>query len=221
MDNSTKNLLIGGISFLAGAAIGGAGMFFYSKRYFQEKSDAEIKDMADYYNNKYADDILKKKEEGKDDKGVKEESNEQEQAQQKEYVEKASIYDKIEDDELSRTNYTDMFRDSKSGDSSDSASNKKKKDRKKKAEIEIVDDEVWNENPGNLDTKFIVFYDADNTLVDEDTEQIVDDPTLVDFINKNENEAIDDTMILQDNKLNTLYHVTIMQAAFSEVGLDD
>lgn len=224
MDEVTRRLIIGGIGFLAGAAVGGTGAYLYSKKYFQDKADAEIKEMADYYNNKYADDILAKKEDNANDRQIKEESNEQKQAVKEEYVEKASLYDKS-DNVSDKTNYTDCFGDSNTGDSSASAPAKKKGGRKKKKqEIEVVDQEVWDENPASLDTMFLLYYDADGVLTNEDTEQIVEDADLAKFIEDHEDEVIDDTMILQDNrdaKNLLLYHVTIAQQAFSEVGLDD
>lgn len=223
MDEVTRRLIIGGIGFLAGAAVGGTGAFLYSKKYFQEKADAEIKDMADYYNNKYADDILAKKEDNANDREIKEESNVEKQTKE-EYVEKTSLYDKSEN-VSDKTNYTDCFGDPNTGDSTSSAPAKKKGGRKKKKqEIEIVDQEVWDENPASLDTMFLLYYDADGVLTNEDTEQIVEDVELAKFIEDHENEAIDDTFILQDNrdaKNLLLYHVTIAQQAFSEVGLDD
>lgn len=220
MDNATRNLLIAGVSFIAGAAAGGAGVYVYAKRYFKEQADAEIKDMADYYNNKYAEDILKKKEECTNEEGIKEESNAKEQA---EYEEKAGLYSKPSEDEPSRTDYSDCYGDGKSGDNSSVDIPKKKKGgkKKKKSALEVVDESVWDENPGGLDTKFLIFYDADATLVDEDTEKVVEEVELAGFIENNEDSAIDDTLILQDNNANVLYHVTIMQASFSEVGLDD
>lgn len=224
MDNKTKNFLIGGISFLIGAAAGGAGVYFYSKRYFKEQADAEIKEMADYYNNKYADDILAGKEDSNDSK-IEEESNEKERADKEAYIEKTSLYNKEGADEFDKTNYTDCFGDPNTGDSSVSTPAKKKGGRKKKKqEIEIVDQEVWDENPASLDTMFLLYYDADGVLTNEDTEQIVEDVELAKFIEDHENEAIDDTFILQDNRDSKnllLCHVTIAQQAFSEVGLDD
>ena len=223
MDDTTKKILIGGISFVAGAAAGGAGMFFYAKRYFKAKSDAEIKDMADFYSNKYADDIIKEKEDRKNDREAKKESNEEEQTR-KNYIEKTSLYSG-EKEEKSPVAYGDCFRDPNTGDSSSSDIPKKKKGgKKKKIDIEVVDDSVWDENPGGLDSKFLIFYDADRVLVDEETEKCLEEDIwsgVIKVIEDNDGKIVNDTLILQDNKNNCLYHVTVEQAAYSEVGLDD
>ena len=219
MNESGKITLAAGIGLLIGAAAGGAGVYFYSKRYFQEKADNDIKEMADYYSNKYADDILKKKEDRENDKQVEEESNEKEQT---EYKEKASIYETREAEETDKVNYSGCFGDSNTGDIPVSAPVKKKGGRKKKTtDIEVVDDDTWNENPAGFDTKFMEFYDADSVLVDEDTELPVDDDILEKFVNDNSSKAVDDSLIIQDNRNKVLIHVTVEQMAYSEVGADD
>lgn len=218
MNESGKITLAAGIGLLIGAAAGGTGVYFYSKRYFQEKADNDIKEMADYYSNKYADDILKKKEDRENDKQAEEESNEKEQT---EYKEKASIYETREAEETDKVNYSGCFGDSNAGDIPVSTPAKKKGGRKKKIDIEVVDDDTWNENPAGFDTKFMEFYDVDSVLVDEDTELAVDDDILEKFVNDNSSKAVDDSLIIQDNRNKVLIHVTVEQMAYSEVGADD
>ena len=223
MEESNKRLIIAGVSFLLGAAAGGTGMFFYSKRYFKAKADNEMKEMADYYNNKYADDILAKKEGKENDREVEEEGNDEEQTKE-EYGKKASIYETKSGEEKPPVAYNNCFGDSNSGDITGSDIPKKKKGRKKKVDIEVVDQEVWDENPGGLDSRFLVYYDADSVLVDEESEIRLEDDIadkIIKVIDDNDANVINDTLILQDNKNNCLLHVTVEQMAYSEVGLDD
>ena len=219
MDDTSKRVLLFGIGLLVGAAAGGAGIYLYCKKYFKDVADAEIKEMADYYNNKYADDILKEGN-GHVINEIKEESNEQERAEQEEYVEKTSLYNKGEEtNELDKVNYTNCFGDTDAGNSSSGSSPKKKGGRKKKKqEIELVGQETWDENPGGLDSKFLVFYDADSVLVDEESEQIIENDLIVKAIEAND-DNIDDTLIFQT--ADSLYHVTIERMAYSEVMVDD
>ena len=224
MEESNKRLIIAGVSFLLGAAAGGTGMFFYSKRYFKAKADNDIKEMADFYSNKYADDILAKKEDKENDREIKEEGNDEEQTKEA-YEKQASIYETKSGEEKPPVAYNNCFGDSNTGDSAGSDIPKKKKSsRKKKVDIEVVDQKVWDENPAKLDSRFLIYYDADSVLVDEESEIKLDDDiaaSIIKVIDDNDANVIDDTLILQDNKNNCLLHVTVEQMAYSEVGLDD
>ena len=48
-----KNIITALVAFLIGGAAGGSGVYFYSKKYFKEQADADIQEMADYYQHKY------------------------------------------------------------------------------------------------------------------------------------------------------------------------
>lgn len=211
--------IIGGIaSFALGAIVGGAGMYVYSKRYFEQKHDMEIKEMALYYANKY------EKDGDVNERINKEESIEEKPAReaevQTEYESISDIY-KGKDKQDPPTAYTSFFSDN--GSDSSTSGKVKKGRKKKKVDIEIVDQEVWDENPGAFESSFLVYYEADGTLINEETEKIFDDEFDKDEIVKIlESENIDgDTIILQSNITKTLYHVTVEQMAYSEVIVDE
>lgn len=207
--------LLGG--FVAGTAAGGTGMFFYAKRYFSAQADERVKEMAAYYNDKLA---AKKEDIPNDGKG-KEESSKEEQTEkdaevQSKYEAISDIY-KSKEEQKEPTAYSNYFNDSKS----DTLPINKKGSKKKKkvVDIEVVDDSVWDENPANLDTSFLIYYDADGALVNEESETLVyDRDDIVRLIESN--EAVDGVLIIQDNTNKVLYHVTVEQSAYSEVSAD-
>lgn len=211
MDNKGKVILVGFISFVVGAAAGGTGMYFYSKKYFQDKADAEIQEMCNYYISKY--------EEGgsKDEKVCVEEETAEEAKVQAKYEAISDIYKSSENEsERVNTSYSKCYDGSSSG-SDDSAPKKKKTSRKKKVDIEIVDQEVWDENPGSFDSKFLVYYDPDNVLIDEESEKPFEENNdIVNIVNIHSDDAVDGVLILQDNVNKFLYHVTVEQMSYTE-----
>ena len=220
MKDSTKFILVGGLCLLVGAAGGGTGVYFYCKKFFQDKADEEIQNMGEYYISKYG------KGDNKDEQQAEEESNEEERTikEAKEQVTYENISDIYRSNEPSGTptSYSDYFDGDKSGNSGKS---NKKSGRKKKVNIEVVDPEVWDENPSSLDTRFLVYYDVDGILIDEETEQIFDGSFDDD---KEMRQAIESgspdsngILIVQSNFTNTLYHVTVERMAYSEVMVDD
>lgn len=216
MDNKGKVVLVGFISFVVGAAAGGAGMYFYSKKYFQDKADAEIQEMCNYYISKY--------EEGdsKDEKVCVEEETAEEAKVQAKYEAISDIYKSSENEsERVNTSYSKCYDGSSSG-SDDSAPKKKKTSRKKKVDIEIVDQEVWDENPGSFDSKFLVYYDPDNVLIDEESEKPFEENNdIVNIVNIHSDDAVDGVLILQDNVNKFLYHVTVEQMSYTEQLTED
>ena len=221
MDTKGKIILTGCLAFLSGLAAGGAGMYFYGKRYFQTKMDEELQSMGEFYIKKYEGGVKEKD----NDKRDKEESNEEQQTEE-DLEKKASVFEGqkiVEGDELSRTSYGACFDDSAKPD--DIPSKKKRTSKKKKVDIEIVDQTVWDDNPGGFDSKFLVYYDVDGVLIDEESEKVfedgMDDAALIKLIDIHSDEADDGVLILQSNFTQTLYHVTIEQASYAEIGLDD
>lgn len=215
MDSKGKAILIFVGSFITGMAAGGFGAYMYTKKYYQQKTDEEIQIMTEYYINKYnpekGDSANDKIDEVKSDDKVGTEEN----------VERTSIYDNQGNEEGPVTSYGKCF-DNNSGTVNDipSAVKKKSTKRKKKVDIEQVDDEVWDENPGGLETKFLVFYDADSVLMDEESEKLIDDAAYIKTAIESADDGTD-TVILQDNTNSTLYHVTIERMAYNEVMVDD
>jgi len=221
MKDSTKISLVGGICLLLGAAGGGAGVYFYCKKYFQEKADEEIQAMGEYYISKYG---VEKWDENNENVN-KEESNDKEQS-----VEEATA-------QVTYENISKIYRTKESGgvptsynnyfDESDSASGNKgkKKGKKKKLDIEVVDHEVWNENPGNFDTAFLIYYDVDGILVDEESEKIFDgsfdDEEEMKKVIESGDPDENGILIVQSNFTKTLYHVTVERMAYSEAMVAD
>lgn len=221
MNERGKCWLIAGVSLLLGAAAGGTGMYFYSKRYFQAKLDEELQSMGEFYINKY--EKVKEKDDGQTNK---EESNEEQQTEE-DIEKRTSVFEgqKLANgDELDKTSYAACFNDSNS-DKLPSPKKTRTQKKKKKVDIEIVDQSVWDENPASLDSKFLVYYDVDGVLIDEETEKIfedgMDDAALIKLVDIHSDEADDGVLILQSNFTKTLYHVTVEQASFEEIGSDD
>lgn len=212
MDNKGKITLVGLIGFVVGAAAGGTGMYFYSKRYFQAKADAEIQEMCDYYISKYEEGGSKDEEK----KEIINEETEEESKVQDKYEAISDIY-KSSGDESDRVNTSyGKYYDSNSN-SSDDAAPKKKRTRKKKVDIEVVDFDVWDENPGDFDSKFLVYYDPDNYLMDEESEKpFEEDNAVTQIVNLHSDDAVDGVLILQDNVNKLLYHVTVEQMSYME-----
>lgn len=212
-----QKILIGVVAgFITGAAAGGTGMFFYAKRYFSAQADERVKEMAAYYNDKLA---AKKEDISNDgtseEEGSKEEQTEKDAEVQSKYEAISDIY-KSKEEQKEPTAYSNYFNDSKSD---TLPINKKSGKKKKKVDIEVVDDNVWDENPANLDTRFLIYYDADGVLVNEESEVVIDDrPDIVTAVENN--EAVDGILIIQDNTNKVLYHVTVEAMAYSEAGLD-
>lgn len=213
-----QKILIGiGGGFIVGALAGGAGAFLYAKRYFKEQADNDIKEMADYYQRKYGE----LKEEKKDEKDIKEEVKE---ASIQSDIEKiSSIYDKGDKTEtVEHVVYTNYFAGSDNNSSSD---NKKKKGGRKKKVVDpsIVSHDIWDNPPEGYDTRFLIYYDADGVMVDEETEGIVEDgEKLVGIDNLAQTDPYDNILIVKNDSEKTVYHVTVEQMAYSEVGgLDD
>ena len=223
MNENGRCWLMAGIGLLVGAAAGGTGMYFYSKRYFQAKMDAELQSMGEFYIKKYEGGVKEKNNEGSD----KKESNEEQQTEE-DIEKRTSVFEGqkiVGEEESNRTAYADCFDDSTSDKLPSSSSKTRSKKKKKKVDIEIVDQSVWDDNPGGLDSKFLVYYDADGVLIDEESEKIfedgMDDAALVKLIDIHSDEADDGVLILQSNFTQTLYHVTVEQASYAEIGSDD
>lgn len=215
MDGTTKSLIFGIGGFIAGLAVGGAGVYVYSKRYFEEKSNADIQEMAEYYNKKYG-----LKEEKKDEAISKKESDEEvkEAGIQAEYENISDIYSAPKSSEPPVA-YTNFFGDSDG--SSDKPASKKKGGRKKKVTGPVrVEDDVWDNIPSGWDSRFLVYYEADDVLMDEESEQVLEDKeSLVgnDILKDNK----DDIVIISNEQLHTIYHVTVEKMAYSEAMVDD
>ena len=219
MDTKGKIILTGAISFLLGLGAGGAGMYFYSKRYFRTKCDEELQQMGEYYILKYNPEKEEKDESSNEKKGDDEVGTEEESKVQDKYEAISDIYkSKQNESDKAPTSYSKCF----NGDNSDSSNTGKKKGgRKKKVDIEIVDQEIWDENPGGLDSRFLVYYDADSVLIDEESEKPFEENNdIVKMIDLHSDDTVDDVLILQDNTGKCLYHVTVERMAYSEQ-LDD
>lgn len=220
MEGNRKILIASSCGLLIGMAAGGAGAYVYSKRYFKAKYDADVQEMAEYYMNrcKNCDGMLKILG-GEDDSSNKEESVDKESAieakMQTEYEAISDIYSNKEE-QKAPTAYNEYF---DAANSSSTSTKKKGGKKKKKVDIEAVDESVWDENPGGLETAFLVYYEADGTLINEETEEKLELEDICKAIDSN--TATDGVMVLQDNVNKILYHVTVEQMAYSEVGLDD
>lgn len=222
MEGNRKIFIASSCGLLIGLAAGGAGAYVYSKRYFKAKYDADVQEMAEYYMNrcKNCDGMLKILG-GEDDSSNKEKSTGEKPAveakMQTEYEAISDIYNNKEE-QKAPTAYNEYF-DAASSSSTSTTKKKGGKKKKKVVDIEAVDESVWDENPGGLETAFLVYYEADSVLINEETEEKLELEDICKAIDSN--TATDGTMVLQDNVNKILYHVTVEQMAYSEVGLDD
>ena len=221
MDNSTKTILMAAGSFILGAGLSGCATYIVASRYFKKKCDDEIQAQTEYYMRKYD---PKLKEDISDDSSNKEESNEEEQAgvqSKKEDI--SNLYRSSAPEEMDKTAYGSYFSgdsSNTSNDISDKKSTKKKVNRK--GSLKMVTSEEWNANPNNYEKKFLVYYDADEVMIDEESEQAIDHgEELVGKDNLDQADQFDDVIFVSNSKTKTIYQVTVEQAAFSEVGYND
>lgn len=216
-----KTAIAAGISFVVGLAGGGLSAFFYCKNFYKTKADQEIQDMAEYYarmNKKEGKkhDRPEDKKEGNDEirEDVKEEKDAGIQAN---YEEISDIYkNKTEAD---HTAYNDFF----DSNSSKRTSNKKSTSRKKKKDvIRVVDDSYWENTPKGYDTKFMIYYEADNVLYDEETEQVAENvDILIGSPDNLDTDTPEEPIYILNDNLKVLYHITVEHMSYAEQGLDD
>lgn len=208
-----KNLITAVVAFLVGGAAGGTAVYFYAKRYFKEQADAEITEVADYYQHKYGE--LK---EETDEKDIPEQE-EKESKMQANIEEISSIYKTDEKAEVvDHTAYTEFFNSGSSGNNS-----RKKGGRKKKVNPVIVSSDIWDNPPEGYETKFLEYFDVDSVMIDEESGQIIEDgEKLVGKDNLAQADQYDNIIIVQNDSEKVIYHVTVEQMSYEEVGgLDD
>lgn len=211
MDNGIKITISGVGGLLLGLTGGCIATYLYTKRYFQEQNDASIKEMAEYYNKKYGLGDTKNEEKCKDESDETVKAEEEIQA---EFEKISDIYKSHESDKEEHTAYNDFFVDNKPSNSSTAKKSTKKK-KKVTPGVEIVDESIWDENPEKLETKFLIYYDADSILVDEETDILLSDrKDIIDLLDNVSDGT--ETVIVRDYINKLLYHVTIEQMSFEE-----
>ncbi len=208
MDNKIFIAAAGGT--LLGLVGGAVGSYLYCKRYFQQKFDAETMEMAEYYRNKYG---VSELEEKVDDTRSEEKSIEEQQTSGDETkCENLSDNYKSQSSDQPPVAYNKFF-----GNSDNNTDGKKKKN-KKKLKPYPVEEDIWNEPPEGFETSFLMYYEADNTLVDEETEQPLEDKEdIIEAINQGQIDNDSDVIFVEDPAHNKLYHITVEQMAFSEL----
>ena len=217
MDNSSKMILTGIGSFILGSGIAGTGSFLVLKRYFKNKCDEDMKNLTEYYISKY-----ENFKEGKDDGSSEKESNEEEHESKAQLSKEdiSNLYRSSEPKEMDKTAYGKYFSSDSTSDNSSTKPAKKKVVRKNGPKM--VDSTEWDANPNNYEKKFLVYYEADDTMIDEETEKILDNgEELVGPDNLSQADQFDDVIFVSNAKTKTIYQVTVEQAAFSEIGIND
>lgn len=212
-----KAALASAISFLVGLAGGGASAYLYCKNYYKNKADNDIQDMAEYYERRKKEGKKNDRPEHKEKDICVEQEEVKESKAQTEYEAISDIYRNKQTDE-EPTAYNNYF----GNDSNRSSGNKKSGKKKKKEVIEVVDESFWENPPKGYDTRFLIFYDADNVLYDEETESVIENiDTTVGNIANLDTDTPEEPIYILNNNLKTLYHITIEHMSYSEAGLDD
>lgn len=219
MNDANKRILVAVSSFILGLGSGGAIAYVVTKEFYKKKCEEDIQNQTEYYMRKYED--IVDKEGYSNDSSLEEKGKDEKPASIQETKEGISdIYRSHTPDELDKTSYGSYFR-SNSSDSSNDIVDKKpaKKKVTRKSGPKMVTEEIWNANPDNYEKKFFIYYDADGVMVDDETEQIVENgEELIGIANLNEADQFDDTIFVSNSKTKTIYQVTVEQMAFSEVG---
>lgn len=216
MDNSKKTAVTCIISFILGAAAGGTGSFFVCKRYYKAKNDEELKNQTEYYMNKY--DILK---EDKDDGSGKKEGAEKEPSKEEMQFIKASdvsdVYKSKSPEEMDKVAYGQYFNNDDTG--NDISVKKTKKKVTRKNGPKLVTKDIWEANPDNYEKKFLIYYDADDVMIDEESEQVIEDgKELVGADNLDTADQFDNEIFVSNAKTKCIYQVTVEQMSFLETG---
>lgn len=221
MNDTNKRILVAVSSFILGLGSGGAIAYFVTKEFYKKKCEEDIQNQTEYYMRKY-EDILDK--EGySNDSSLEEKGNDEKPASVQETKEGISdIYRSHTPDEFDKTSYGSYFRGGNSDRSNDIADTKPvKKKVTRKSGPKMVDEAIWDANPDNYEKRFFIYYDVDSVMVDDETEQIVEDgETLIGVANLNDADQFNNVIYVSNSKTKTIYQVTVEQTAFLEVGND-
>lgn len=209
MDRKGIGYFVGGI--VVGGAVAGVGVWRYSKAYFTKLKNEAIDELARYYHSKYG--IEEKKEEKDIESGDKKESNVEVETVKTEYEGIADIY-RTSKEERTVVNYNDI---SGSGKSGSNASTVKKKGKKKKPYM--IDKETFEENECGYDKIFVAYYEADNTFVNEETDEVIDVLDEIGSSNLNSAEDYDGQIFVANDQIATMYMLTVEHAAWCEEGI--
>lgn len=212
---NVKGILYFFSGMILGAAGAGYAVYRVSKSHFEKENRAAVDELAAYYHNKYEKPKkAEKKEETLDDSSSKEKDIQKVGAEEeKSYEEVSGIYRPTESSKVV-TDYRSISGDN----SSDSARPASRKKGKKKKPY-VIDKDVFEENAMNYDKRFIIFYEADRVLVDEESEEVIDIWTEIGEQNLNNDAAEDDEIFIANDQYTTLYMVTIEHRAWAELDL--
>lgn len=224
-----------GISFGLGLIIGGIGGFFAGKYYFEnkanERADAEIDDMRQYYNisRDYInnnDDIasVNSIESEEEDYGVHVRhrengplsSDERNAIKKQRREDREKAYNKVRYNAISKPNDNEV-------EDPDIAEMEQIADERKETRNEkprIISESAISDLPSYYDSRTLFYYMFDGTLVDED-DNIIDDPchligdalTKYGFIDDDNDENI---IYVRNYELDTVYELQKINAAFGD-----
>lgn len=215
MNSTLKGVLI----FVGGLVIGGAGggyaAFAITKRYFEKENRDAANELAEYYHKKYND--IPEKEDRNDTSEHKEKSNEKVGRSIKEekdiYEETSGIYRPSEEERKVVTNYSSIS--NRNGSPADPRPESKiKKGRKKKPYV--IDEATWDANEANYDKRFISYYEADNVLIDDESDTQIDIWNELGEHNFNDIEDYETPIIIANDQFKTMYMVEVVPGAWSE-----
>lgn len=213
MNNNVKGIIFFFSGMTLGAAGGGYAVYKYAKRYFEVQKQEAINELAEYYHNKYNDIPVKEVQVG-DESPIKKKSNDEVKTEtEKTYEEMAGIYKPIEEEHKVVTDYRSIS----GGNSSDDGRPASKKKSKKKKPY-LIDQDIWDANDGDYDKMFIKYYEADNVLIDEETDSPVDILNELGSGNLN-NPEDEDYVYIANDQMKSFYMVTFEHGAWSEEGL--
>ena len=213
MNNTTKGILLFASGLIFGAAGGGCGVYFYCKKRYEKELSDYAAEQADYYHKKY-NDIPVKEVQVSDESPLKEKGNDKVKTEEEKssYEEVSGIYKPKESDRVV-TDYKSISDD----DGNNDIRPNKKKGKKKKPYV--ISHEIWDENEMNYDKQFIKYYEADNVLIDEETDSPVDIMNQLGESNFNDIEDYEEPIFIANDQFHEMYMVTVEPSAWAEEGL--
>lgn len=222
---TARNVII----FLAGSLTGGAAGVFATKGYFQklyqERSDAEIEEMQQWYDEKahevirYLDEEAPEVEEYCENDVVAVKAAVEEIQNHKQTTNYAKMYHKSED--LTDEEIEDLEKAVIDGEvSMEQLAREATEDhnRNKNKPPRIISEESLGEIPAYVEHKVLFYYTLDDTITDEE-DNIIDDPDylLGDSLDKfNFRESDEDIIFVRNFAMDVVYEIQKIKSAFEE-----
>jgi len=213
MSDTFKGALIFVGGLIVGAAGGGYAAYAITRRYFEKENRDAANELAEYYHKKYDD--IPVKEEKDDTPESKSEGYKKVEAEEESYEKVSGIY-RPEEPNAVVTDYRTL---SGGGNGSSDIRPEQKPKRSRKKKPYIIDEATWDANEANYDKRFISYYEADNVLIDDESDTPIDIMNELGEQNFNDIEDYETPIIICNDQFKTMYMVEVVPGAWSEEGL--